>query len=160
MTLPCYPLATVMPHQGAMLLLDHILDWDHDRLRAVAIIRPDMPMADEKGLPAWVGLELMAQAAAALAGSHARAQQQPAQIGFLIGSRRYHCNCSYFPLGAHLEIQVIQNLAGDNGLRVLEGEICGTGEHAQLQASAAINIFQPADPESFIKSVRDNGNPL
>jgi predicted hotdog family 3-hydroxylacyl-ACP dehydratase len=152
MSHPCYPIVEVMPHQGKMLLLERILEWDAEQLRALAIIRPDMPMADEQGLPAWVGLELMAQAAAALAGCHARNRQAPAQIGFLVGSRRYQCNCSYFPVGAHLEIQVSQSMRGDNGLSVFDAAITGTGPQSAITASAAINIFQPADPEAFIKS--------
>lgn len=152
MTRPSYPLAEVMPHQGKMLLLDRILEWDDEQLRALAVIRRDLPMSDDQGLPAYVGLELMAQAAAALAGCHARSQQIPPQIGFLVGSRRYHCNCSYFPLGAALEIQVRQSLRGDNGLCVVDGQIIGLSPHSAITASAAINIFQPADPESFIKS--------
>ena len=152
MTRPCYPLAKVMPHQGKMVLLERILEWDNEQLRALAIIRRDMPMTDDQGLPAYVGLELMAQAAAALAGCHARTQQTLPQIGFLVGSRRYHCNCDYFPPGAQLEIQVRQSLRGDNGLSVFDGTITSTGPQSAITASAAINIFQPADPEAFIKS--------
>lgn len=147
---PCYPVAEVTPHQAPMLLLDQILAWNQDQLRALVIIKPDMPMADEQGLPAWVGLELMAQATAALAGCHARQQQQAAAVGFLVGSRRYQSTCGYFPIGARLEIEVRQSLRNDNGLCVFDCTLAGTGDHAAIAASASINIFQPANPHDFI----------
>lgn len=148
---PCFPVAQVVPHQGAMLLLEQILHWDDEQLCALVIIRPSMPMADERGLPAWVGLELMAQATAALAGCRAQQSQQPVQMGFLVGTRRYHASCSYFPHGARLEIQVRQTLRSDNGLCVFDCALAGTGEHIAITAEASINIFQPDNPEQFIQ---------
>lgn len=147
----CYPVAQVVPHQDTMMLLDEILSWDNEQLCALAIVRRTMPMADEQGLPAWAGLELMAQATAALAGCRARQQELPVQIGFLVGSRRYLTTCSYFPLGAQLEIRVRQTLRGDNGLCVFDCELAGIGSHADIAASASINIFQPDNPEQFLQ---------
>ncbi|PUA28640.1 MAG: hypothetical protein B0W54_14045 [Cellvibrio sp. 79] len=134
-----------------MLLLEQILDWDDEQLCALVIIRRSMPMVDERGLPAWVGLELMAQATAALAGCRAQQKQQPVQMGFLVGTRRYHASCSYFPLGARLEVRVRQTLHGDNGLGVFDCTLAGTGEHSAITAGASINIFQPDNPEQFIQ---------
>ena len=147
---PCYPIAEVIPHKGAMVLLDEILGWDNNQLCAMVVIRRTMPMADDRGLPAWVGVELMAQATAALGGCQARQKQRPVKIGFLTGTRRYTVNCSYFPLGARLEIRVLQTLQGENGLSVFECELAGTGEFNTIAARASINIFQPDDPEQFI----------
>lgn len=151
---PCYPIAQVVPHQGAMLLLDEILRWDDTYLCASTHILPAMPMADGHGLPAWAGLELMAQATAALAGCRARRQGLPVQPGFLVGTRRYSANCNYFPLGARLEIQVRQGLSGGNGLQVFDCALAGTGIHANISAHAGINIFQPDNPQQFIQDNR------
>ncbi len=147
----CYPVAQVVPQQGTMMLLEEILSWDEGQLCALAVIRPTMPMADEQGLPAWAGLELMAQTTAALAGCRARQKGQPVQIGFLVGSRRYVTNCSYFSPGARLEIHVRQTLRGANGLCVFDCDLVGTGSHADIAASASINIFQPDNPEQFLQ---------
>lgn len=148
---PCYPVTEVIPHKGTMVLLDEILTWDANQLCAAVVIRRNMPMADARGLPAWAGLELMAQATAALGGCRARQDQRAVRIGFLVGTRRYTASCSYFPVGCRLEIRVRQTLQGENGLSIFECELAGTGDHSAISAGASINIFQPDDPEHFIR---------
>lgn len=147
---PCYPFASVVPHQGDMVLLDTIQCWDNESLTASVAIRADAPFTDASGMPAWVGTELMAQTIGAYGGAHARKNGQPVKIGFLVGSRRYSASCGYFPLGASLCITVKEVLRSENGLSVFECHLAGQGEHAHIQASANINVFQPADPEAFL----------
>jgi len=149
---PCYPVAQVVPHQGTMLLLDQILCWDSDQLCALAIIRRTMPMADDQGLPAWVGLELMAQATAAFAGCRAKKEGQSVKIGFLVGSRRYTSSHAYFPIGAQLHINVKELVTSDQGLSVFECKLEASGAHTDISASANINVFRPEDPEQFLQS--------
>ncbi len=147
---PCYPFASVVPHQGDMVLLDKINTWDNESLTASVMIRPDAPFTDAQGMPAWVGAELMAQTIGAYGGTHARKNGQPVKIGFLVGSRRYSASQGYFPLGASLQVQVREVLRSESGLSVFECHLTGQGEHAHISASANINVFQPADPEAFL----------
>ena len=53
--------APYLPHGAAMCLIDQVGDDGS----AYAVIRPDNPFLQRAGLPAWVALEYMAQAAAA-----------------------------------------------------------------------------------------------
>ena len=74
----------VVPHRGRMLFVDELLESDVDAVVVSAEVRPDNLFADERGVPAWVGIEYMAQAIAAWAGCRALARGEPARIGFLL----------------------------------------------------------------------------
>lgn len=146
-----YSFESVVPHTGTMVLLDRIDSWNEQELQASVTVRADAPFADARGIPAWVGIELMAQSIGAFGGCRARHSGKPVKIGFLVGSRRYTCSRSYFPIDAHLQVQVKEIIHTENGLCVFECTLRGLGEHADISASANINIFQPDDPEQFLK---------
>lgn len=148
---PQYTFESVVPHTGDMVLLDKIDHGDDQTLQASVTIRPDAPFVDERGMPAWVGIEMMAQTIGAFGGCRARRNGQQVKIGFLVGSRKYTCSHSYFPVGARLEVAVREVIFGENGLCVFECSLQGTGEHAHITASANINVFQPEDPEQFLQ---------
>ncbi len=151
-TFPLYSFESVVPHTGTMVLLDSIDHWQEDRLQASVTIRADAPFADAQGMPAWVGIELMAQTIAALGGCRARRANQPVKIGFLVGSRRYSASEPYFPVGACLQVAVQELISGEQGLSVFECNLQGLGAHSHINASANINVFQPADPEQFLQT--------
>lgn len=149
---PLYSFESVVPHTGAMVLLDQIDHWDDEQLQASVTIRADAPFVDAQGMPAWVGIELMAQTIAAFGGCRARCASQPVKIGFLVGSRRYSVSQAYFPLGAQLQVRVKEIVSGEQGLSVFECNLQGLGAQGAITASANINVFQPADPEQFLQS--------
>ena len=148
---PPYTFESVVPHTGAMVLLDRIDYWNEQERQASVTLRADAPFNDERGMPCWVGIEMMGQTIGAFGGCRARRQGQQVKIGFLVGSRKYSCSHSYFPVGAHLEVNVREVSYGENGLCVFECRLRGTGAHADILASANINVFQPDDPEKFLQ---------
>ncbi len=149
---PLFSFESVVPHQGTMVLLDQIDAWDEEALQASVTIRADAPFVDEQGLPAWVGIELMAQTIGAFGGCRARRVGLPVKIGFLVGSRRYTVSQAYFPVGSKLQVSVRELIRGENGLSVFECELKGLGNYSHITASANINVFQPEDPEQFLVS--------
>mgnify|MGYP001549788890 FL=1 len=139
---------TVVPHRGRMLLLDRLLASDADAVVVAAVVAADNPFADDQGVPAWIGIEYMAQAIAAWAGCRALERDEPIRIGFLLGTRRYHCDPRHFAIGARLRIEARRELFGENGMgmfscRILEGE-------AEL-AHAQVAVFEPPDPTAFLE---------
>jgi len=101
-------------------------------------------------VPAWIGIEYMAQAIAAWAGCRALARGEPARIGLLLGTRRYHGSVGHFAIGAQLRIEARRELFGDNGMgmfscRILEGE-------SEL-ARAQVSVFEPPDPTAFLEAM-------
>jgi len=103
--------------------------------------------ADADGIPAWIGLEYMAQAISAHAGMLEHLNGGKPKIGFLLGSRKYLCNTDYFAFGQTLLVKVYLEMMAANGLNVFNCELQGRG----VEASAIVNVFQPDDAEKFLK---------
>jgi predicted hotdog family 3-hydroxylacyl-ACP dehydratase len=59
-------IAALIPHAGAMVLLDEVVSWDTSAIvcRTMSHTRPDNPLRYRDGLPAVCGAEYGAQAAA------------------------------------------------------------------------------------------------
>jgi predicted hotdog family 3-hydroxylacyl-ACP dehydratase len=137
-----------LPHSGAMVLLDRLLEAGAEDLLAEVTIRPDSLFCDGQGVPAWVGVEYMAQAIAAYAGYAAQLRGEAVKIGFLLGTRRYDAGCPGFAVGSVLQVHVQRLLQADNGIGSFECRIHAAGR--QL-ASATITVFQPADAAVFLE---------
>lgn len=151
-----WPVAELVPHAGNMVLLDEVLSCDTEAIEVRLKVRPDgLLSAADGSLPAWTGIELMAQTVAAYAGCRARQSGQPVELGFLLGTRKYECAVDSFPLGAHLHIHAQRSLEDENGMGVFECHLYGPGIHA----TARLNVFRPpqaaaylaeAGPEEFV----------
>ena len=129
-----------------MSLLSRIVDHGDGWLQAEVEIKPDSIFADERGVPAWIGLEYMAQTIAAYAGLQERLVGKPPKIGFLLGTRNYTTSADYFAPGQVLKIRAEVDMVGGNGLNVFNCEIWGKN----VQAQAVVNVFQPDDAEKFL----------
>jgi predicted hotdog family 3-hydroxylacyl-ACP dehydratase len=150
-TLAGYPdIATLVPHDGQMILLDRVLAADVESLCAEVVITPASVFAADGGVGAWVGVEYMAQAIAAHAGYLARLRGEPVKIGFLLGSRRYLCSVPQFASGSVLKVFVQRALQGDNGLGAFECRIEDAAGGAVL-ATATITVFQPDNVNDFLQ---------
>jgi predicted hotdog family 3-hydroxylacyl-ACP dehydratase len=149
-----YSVEELVPHSGKMSLLDRITDYGDIWLQAEVDITVDAMFADEKGVPAWVGLEYLAQAIGAFAGLQERRSGGKPKIGFLLGSRKYQCSSDYFNLGDTLVLKVEEEMQGENGLSVFNGSLINTRDTQAInyiEATARLNVFQPDDAEAFLK---------
>jgi len=143
-----WPIAELLPHAGDMILLDGVERFDDDSVETVLQVRADgLLSAADGSLPAWVGVEIMAQSVAAFAGCHARQAGQPVELGFLLGTRSYQCNVEAFPAGADLRVRAHRSLQDDNGMGVFECHLDGPGIHAE----ARLNVFRPPEVASYLQ---------
>lgn len=158
-TLP--DIGELLPHAGAMRLLDRVVKVEGDCLVASVCVPEQGLFTDSQGpglgVGAWVGLEYMAQAVAAWAGWQGRAAGQAPRIGFLLGTRRYHCSVSHFTPGQRLWVEVERVFQADNGLGQFAGRVLlapgtaeGSGAAATELASAQLTVFGPEDPSAFL----------
>ena len=138
----------LIPHSGAMVLLDRVIAVDEESLCAEVRIRPDSLFCAASGVGAWVGLEYMAQTIAAFAGYTAYLRGEPAKPGFLLGARRYECTVPMLNLGSLLRIHVRRVLQSENGLGSFH---CRIEDDEQEIATATLTVFQPADAVNFVK---------
>ena len=143
-----WPIAELLPHAGDMILLDGVERFDDDNVETVLQVRADGLLNTADGsLPAWVGVEIMAQSVAAFAGCHVRQAGQPVELGFLLGTRSYQCNVEAFPAGADLRVRAHRSLQDDNGMGVFECHLEGPGIHAE----ARLNVFRPPEVASYLQ---------
>ena len=142
-----WPLAELLPHAGDMILIEQILSFDDEQIHTRLTVRPGGLFNRPDGsLPAWVGIELMAQSVAAYAGCHARQRGDPLALGFLLGTRKFECNVEHFPLGTELTVHGIRSLEDDNGMGVFECHINAPGIHA----TARLNVYRPPQPAHYL----------
>lgn len=142
-----YSVAELVPHSGKMSLLSKVTGHGDEWLTAEVFIRADSMFVGSEGVPAWVGMEYMAQAVGAYSGLQERLCGGEPKLGFLLGTRRYCCNKSFFPLDCRLTIRVERELQGGNGLSAFKCIL--TGE--EILAEANLNVFQPENAEEFLK---------
>lgn len=140
MDIATIPVSELLPHAPPMVLLDRAMSYDETSLTAEVDIRPDSVLGTADGVPAWVGIEYMAQAVAAHAGFKARLDGKQPAVGYLLGTRSYKSSLASFPPGATLRIH-IQALFAEMGLGAFACRIDLNGE----VASATINVYQPPD---------------
>ena len=67
-----YDIERVVPHRGTLRLVDRLVAWDEDSVAVELRVPHEGPFSHAEGVPAWVGVEYMAQAIAAWAGCRAR----------------------------------------------------------------------------------------
>ncbi|MDB5969867.1 MAG: putative 3-hydroxydecanoyl-[acyl-carrier-protein] dehydratase, inferred for pathway [Hydrocarboniphaga sp.] len=137
----------VLPHRGRMLLLDEIDDYGADWVRSIVRIRADSLLLGDAGVPAWAGIEYMAQTAAAWSGIEQLQRGVTPGIGFLLGSRRYRSACEHFAAGWELRITAQLLLRDDNDLAIFD---CAIQHNEQRLAWADIKAFRPQDVGEFL----------
>jgi predicted hotdog family 3-hydroxylacyl-ACP dehydratase len=141
--------ALLLPHRAPMILLSDVIDCDDTGATAhVHITSASLFFdADMNGVPAWVGLEYMAQTIGIWAGQQQRARGQIVQPGFLLGCRRYDCNAAVFPSGSTLHVCAVSVYRDDSGLGAFDCRISS----ATLEATAQIKAFLPDNPRAFVR---------
>ena len=92
-------------------MIDAILEHSAIRSIAVAHVSERSLYWQHSGVPAWAGIEYMAQTIAAHAGLEARARGEPPAIGFVIGTRAYSTSVEEFPNGSRLTVTVEPDLS-------------------------------------------------
>ncbi|MGH9859132.1 MAG: 3-hydroxylacyl-ACP dehydratase [Candidatus Acidiferrales bacterium] len=142
----------LVPHAGPMVLLDRVVSAEEESLCAEVRIRKDSLFCTVDGVGAWVGLEYMAQAISAYAGYTARLRGQPVKVGFLLGTRRYECNCPVFTAGALLRVHVRRVFHSETGLASFE---CRIDDMQGQVATASLTVFQPANANDFLAGGRN-----
>ena len=142
-----WPLAELIPHAGDMILIDEVLSFDAEQIHTRTTVRPGglFNLADG-AMPAWVGVELMAQSVAAYAGCQARSKGEAVELGFLLGSRKFECNVEQFPAGSLLQIHALRSLQDDNGMGVFECRLTGPG----IEAFARLNVYRPPHAAEYL----------
>ena len=142
-----YRVEELVPHRGAMSLLESIDEYGEDWLRANLTPTSTSTFADSHGIPAWVGLEYMAQAAAAFAGIEQAQRGERASVGLLIGSRYYRSMLEIIPFGTRLVVEARLALRDAEDFAAYD---CSLSAQGQRIAECTLKAFRPRDIRPFL----------
>ena len=102
-------------------MLDRGVEVGEDYIVCELKVRDDgLFSTAEQTVPAWVGMEYMAQAIAAYSGYHRKTRGEPIGLGFLLGARFYKCSVGGFPCGSLLKVRAEKIIEAPNDMSVFE----------------------------------------
>ena len=119
-------LLSVIPHRDKMLLLSKVIDYDLEErsIEAEYRISADCIFYDSAamGVPAWVGLEFIAQTICALCGIRDKKMGVPQKKGFILSVSQLQLGLPFFKTGSIIYIKAKETERMDP-ICFLEGEI-------------------------------------
>lgn len=143
------PIEDLLLHRGNMLMLDKVIAFENESIIAEYSPRHDEWYADSNGnMPAWIGLELMAQTVAAHVGLTKRNQNKPRKQGVLLGTRSYHSTVSNFMAAHTLRIHASRVYQDISGLGAFD---CSIMLDDTALVTATLKVFEPEDFQEFTK---------
>jgi predicted hotdog family 3-hydroxylacyl-ACP dehydratase len=147
------PIEDVLPHRGTMRLLDAVTAFADDAATCSCTVDGTAWYAEGNGgMPAWIGIELMAQAVAAHVALLARRQGKPVRPGALLGTRNFACRRAAFAAGEQLSIRAELDFRDESGLGAYE---CAISADGAVVAEATLKVFEPEDFGQFIATGRE-----
>lgn len=140
-----------LPQEGPMVFLDRVLRADEER--TVCSLRVDsLPLfrSANGALPAWAGIESLAQCIAAHGGLEARRRGEAPRIGFLLGTRRLRVGAAWLQPGVDYVVMAEQVWGGEEGLVSFECSLVERKGGRRLLAGR-INAYLPSDLGELIE---------
>lgn len=135
-------------HRAPMLLLDSLICSDENSAEVLVNTKDSFLFANAEGqVPAWVGIEYMAQAVSAFAGIEAQKQGKALCMGFLLGTRKYTAQVTHFSHHQQLVVKVRELMRDETNLVLFNCQIYADNT---LLASAEIKAIQPKDNDAML----------
>ena len=130
----------LIPHREPMLLIDRVVHVAAESAVAEVEIHSQASFFESgKGVPAWIGLEYMGQTAALIAGHQLRKGLTQPHLGFLLGTRQYVMNTSWFCDGDTLRVECVQVAVTGQHLAQFQCTVSRAGE---ALATAKLSVYR------------------
>ena len=123
------PAAEFVMHRDLMLLLDTLVESGDDGVICEWQVNIDDPFVEKDlGVPAYVGIEFMAQCVAVYAGARARIVGLGPPLGFLLGARHFKSSVSNYEIGERYRATCQELIRDDSGMgsyacSILHGDV-------------------------------------
>lgn len=139
-----------------MLLLDRLLDYGPEQVTCGLTIRADTLFCETgRGVPAWVGVEYMAQTAGVYSGVNDRLADRLPAVCLLLGARSYKAATPYFAVGSALRIVTTLVLRDDDDLAAFQCTIHSRLDAEEtLVATGDIKAYRPRDLAAVVRGER------
>jgi predicted hotdog family 3-hydroxylacyl-ACP dehydratase len=128
-----------------MALLDRVLEVGPDSAVCSCVVDENNPFfCAQQGVPAWIGIEFMAQSIAVSAGARAVLAHEPLPLGLLLGTMAYHTRIERFDPAATYLAHCRNLVKDDHGLGAFDCTISLGGETI---AAARLTVKEPTRGE-------------
>ncbi|MDR1229604.1 MAG: hypothetical protein LBK55_11460 [Azoarcus sp.] len=142
------PIAKYLSHRGYALLLDRVIEASANRILCAVALRENSPFCREGRVPAYIGIEYMAQAAGALIGWGAYTEDVSPRIGFLVSVRKFTSMVDGFAAGTTLMVEAREVIRdNDSGLGTMACAIYHPAD--VLIARTQLTAYMPKDLKAF-----------
>ena len=137
----------LIPHREPMLLIDRVVQVAADSAAAEVHIHPQASFFQSgMGVPAWIGLEYMGQTAALIAGYQLQQGLTRPHLGFLLGTRQYVMNTTWFQDGDSLLVECQQAAVTGEHLAQFQ---CTIRRADDILATAKLSVYRkPLEQET------------
>lgn len=104
-------LEQILPHKHPMLLISRVTEYDikNRTLTAETDIKDTDIFFDEKGVPSFVGFELLAQSICCLTGIEDAMNNRPPTPGMILSVVGLQTSVDYFTAGQTLQMRVVED---------------------------------------------------
>ena len=128
-----------VPHREPLLLVDFIIDIGSDFIVCDWLVRDSAFIESNHGMPAYTGIETMAQCTAVQAGVRARMLGLDPPIGLLLGTRRFECSVGYLEPGQRYLARCDVLFRDEHGMSSFACELLSEGTRI---ASAKLAVLE------------------
>lgn len=138
-------ITSYIPHREKMVLLDSLVDESQENFTATLKTSDESLLVTNQGIPAFCGIEYMAQSIAAYNNIYAMSgvKSETPKIGFIIAIRKFESTIDYFPLDRDLFIKIEPILVVANS-----GSFnCTISMDNETICSGKITAYEPSDEE-------------
>ncbi len=111
------PASEFLLHRKPALLLDTLVTIDPESAVCEWQVQDDDAfLVARLGVPAYIGVEYMAQCIAVLAGARERVDGFPPALGLLLGTRHYQSEVRYFEYGGRYQVSCKILICNSDGM--------------------------------------------
>ena len=141
------PASEFVVHRKPMLLLDQLVRIKPESAVCEWRVREDdVFLQAGLGVPAYTGIEYMAQCIAVHGGACEHVLGFPPSQGFLLGTRNYSSSVPYFVLGATYQVKCKRLISNPDGMSSFH---CAISTDNQVIVEARISVLQKSIGASF-----------
>lgn len=146
MQIPIYDVASLLPHNGKMILLNEITSYDEESLIAYAQVTLQQILVSNGIFPSWAAMEMMAQRVAAWAGILAKDAGEEVSLVFLLGTKKLQLFFDNSSVPALLRVDIKCSLQDNNGFGIFNSQLWHCDDirkPLQLLAEAVLKVYWP-----------------
>lgn len=134
------PASEFMLHRKPMLLLDKLVEIGPQHAVCEWLVRPDDAfVSDGLGVPAYIGIEYMAQCVAVHAGACERVHGFPPPMGMLLGARDFKISEAYLKVGQVYQTRCEEVIRGADGVAAF---MCNITYEDHLIVNTRLSVWQ------------------